>query len=403
MIIYRFQLFLIFMVVLIGSKVQAQNKISQLDFKHQYNLNSLRGDMICTQTDSAAFFLLQFSAPNAEIKDFSLSYSLLNSTSDEVTRYYKLQNLSHYFQYEDSDGSQYGIQVNLDNHQYIVFWLTDSLSRTSYPFFSEINEIQTGNGMALSRGIFNTALIEHYEKVGTSIRINEQINVNDSVVVDYYDYHFLPAKPPMSRAPNKLQVPFTVDKTFSISSKDTFSLTQKGLYHFRFPKTNFGYSLLSSEEFYPKFSTIEKLVESLRYIARNSEYVKMNTSFEKKELFDEFWLNNTKSPERARSAIKEYYERVREANILFTNYKEGWKTDMGMIYIIFGPPSNVFYDDKGVMWIYGKTFELPRISFSFTREVSVFPTPDYILERKAEYENLWFRTVSLWRSGKKEY
>jgi hypothetical protein len=32
---------------------------------------------------------------------------------------------------------------------------------------------------------------------------------------------------------------------------------------------------------------------------------------------------------------------VRQANRLFTNYKEGWKTDTGMYYILYGRPSSV--------------------------------------------------------------
>jgi GWxTD domain-containing protein len=36
-----------------------------------------------------------------------------------------------------------------------------------------------------------------------------------------------------------------------------------------------------------------------------------------------------------------YYQRVRQANRLFTNYKEGWKTDRGVIYILFGPPDRM--------------------------------------------------------------
>ena len=39
--------------------------------------------------------------------------------------------------------------------------------------------------------------------------------------------------------------------------------------------------------------------------------------------------------ERARSLIKTYYSRVEKANEMFTSHVEGWKTDRGMISIIF--------------------------------------------------------------------
>jgi outer membrane lipoprotein-sorting protein len=101
--------------------------------------------------------------------------------------------------------------------------------------------------------------------------------------------------------------------------------------------------------------------------------------------------------------VREYYKRVRRANQLFTSYKEGWKTDRGMIFIVFGPPSRVFVTDKSEMWIYEKSFELPRVSFTFARIDTAFTNEHYVLLRNAEYQNLWYRVVDLWRKGKKEY
>ena len=39
--------------------------------------------------------------------------------------------------------------------------------------------------------------------------------------------------------------------------------------------------------------------------------------------------------------MEEYYNRVAYANKHFSHYLDGWKTDMGMVYIIFGTPSNI--------------------------------------------------------------
>ena len=74
-----------------------------------------------------------------------------------------------------------------------------------------------------------------------------------------------------------------------------------------------------------------------------------------------------------------------------------------MIYIVFGPPSHVFIRDDIEMWIYEKSFELPRVAFNFTKINTAFTNQHYVLVRKAEYQNLWFRVVDLWRKGKKEF
>jgi GWxTD domain len=74
-----------------------------------------------------------------------------------------------------------------------------------------------------------------------------------------------------------------------------------------------------------------------------------------------------------------------------------------MIYIVFGHPTNVFMRNDGIMWIYNKTFELPRVAFFFKHVNTAFTEHYHVLVRKTEFQNLWFRTIDLWRSGRKEF
>ena len=63
---------------------------------------------------------------------------------------------------------------------------------------------------------------------------------------------------------------------------------------------------------------------------------------EKRRRFLAYWQRRSPNPASNRNEIMdEYYSRVGYANKNFTTYQEGWRTDRGMIYIIFGPPSNV--------------------------------------------------------------
>ncbi len=39
--------------------------------------------------------------------------------------------------------------------------------------------------------------------------------------------------------------------------------------------------------------------------------------------------------------MEEYFARVDYANEKFKTHREGWKTDMGMVFIIFGVPDNI--------------------------------------------------------------
>jgi GWxTD domain-containing protein len=55
-----------------------------------------------------------------------------------------------------------------------------------------------------------------------------------------------------------------------------------------------------------------------------------------------YWKKRDPSPGTDRNELmEEYYARVEYANKHFGHYTEGWKTDMGMVYIIFGAPGNI--------------------------------------------------------------
>lgn len=91
---------------------------------------------------------------------------------------------------------------------------------------------------------------------------------------------------------------------------------------------------------------IDDAISQLQYIAKTSEldYIKDGkTDAEKRKRFIDFW--NTKDPSRAtrkNEVMIEYYKRISYADKHFsTPYTDGWKTDMGMVYIIFGMPNNI--------------------------------------------------------------
>jgi GWxTD domain-containing protein len=90
---------------------------------------------------------------------------------------------------------------------------------------------------------------------------------------------------------------------------------------------------------------LDKAIDQLIYIARESElsYIREATDpEEKRKRFLEFWSKRDPDPQTSRNELMdEYYARVEYANQNFKHYLEGWRTDMGMVYIRFGPPENI--------------------------------------------------------------
>jgi hypothetical protein len=95
--------------------------------------------------------------------------------------------------------------------------------------------------------------------------------------------------------------------------------------------------------------------------------------------------------------IAKFYSRVMTANKLFTSYKEGWKTDRGIIYIVYGAPSEVYRRTGEEEWIYGERSNMLSIRFFFDQAENPLSDNDYILQRSSGYKPGWYIAVENWR------
>ncbi len=216
----------------------------------------------------------------------------------------------------------------------------------------------------------------------------------------YYNFDFEEAKPPMVVDTLSGGKTMTIDSTFMLSS-GRLSTTKPGLYLFQTDSSSgSALAMRLTPFYYPKFVSVDEVIGTLRYISSKEEYNKLASSKTRKKALDNFLLDIAGSQDRARRIMQNYFERVTEANLLFTGFKEGWKTDAGMIYIIFGHPDVVERNDVGEVWTYLNMEDKSDLKFEFMRVKNIF-TPSYLtLIRKDDYDRYWFRFVDLWRKGR---
>jgi len=90
---------------------------------------------------------------------------------------------------------------------------------------------------------------------------------------------------------------------------------------------------------------LDEAIKQMSYIATSEEIdeiLEIKNSDEKLIKFKEFWKKKDPMPSTEQNKVMtEYFRRVSYANKNFKHYFDGWKTDMGMIYIVLGPPDNV--------------------------------------------------------------
>jgi len=135
------------------------------------------------------------------------------------------------------------------------------------------------------------------------------------------------------------------------------------------------------------YQDLKKAIRQLRFIATQAEIDHINEGEDeetRKMIFEEFWKGMDPNPSTSRNeAFEEYYGRIEYANKNFRSYTEGWMTDMGMVYIIFGQPFQVERTPRGSdgrtfsRWIYQNQRQFTFVDnsgFEDFRLTTPFPT-----------------------------
>lgn len=264
-------------------------------------------------------------------------------------------------------------------------------------FYSHVPEVRKTHVML--RDAFGDILFGNYVNSFTDIVV-EVSGDDKKAEVFYYTHEFLHADPPMgvTDVPGKSLKPDTV---VYVQNRDVVSLIEPGFYFFREEGEKTGISLRVEPDPYPKYNKLEDLKKPLIYITTQNEWGSLEGKPFTKAEFDNIWLDMARFENNASKAVRVYYKRIEHANMHFTHYKPGWKTDMGLVYTVFGPPDRVKKSRNGEIWEYASTLYHGRQSFTFFRKRNAF-ADNFILRRKKEYLYDWNNTVEILRSGKVE-
>jgi GWxTD domain-containing protein len=213
---------------------------------------------------------------------------------------------------------------------------------------------------------------------------------DQSMLVSSYNDISGPAEAPMEEM--KALAPVLAEDTLFVMQDSSF-LKDYQFYFFRQDSaTDNGLVLLKTPPYYPTFRTIGELIGPMKYLTTDAEFRALTQSNKPKRTFDEFWINTYGTKFRARNSIRKYFESVENANRYFTLYKPGWKTDQGMIFIVFGTPLEMYRTDNSEKWVY------EGIEFEFIKVSTLFGSV-YALRKDRKYEKDWYNEVGSIRKG----
>lgn len=251
------------------------------------------------------------------------------------------------------------------------------------------------------RDLKNKPIIQTNMRKNKAFRVFMREKNVFKLFVKYYSRSFPIAAPPYSVV-NTKPVVFKPDSIFTIDITDGKSgllkLSETGIYHFQSDTSKKeGYTLFCFSDEYPQITTPQEMLGPLQYITTKSEFNDLLMMKNIKPAVDNFWLEKAGNPERAKEMIRYFYNRVQDANRFFSSYTEGWKTDRGMIYIIFGPPNSVYRSPYNETWYYGEDRNILSMTLDFNKTLNPFTENDYTLNRSAEYKDVWYSAVESWR------
>ena len=337
------------------------------------------------------------------IGQFTIKYSLYKDLySEEVIDSFSVKKII--VQDTQLDTLHFNIPCKLGENYWMIVKLTD-LKRSfdnvkMFPIYKKHqhhpNFFHITNANTLSYGFnvndIQNTLIQHH-------------TLKNTLVYAYplYIQNQLPNPPFNSKNKNKDEYRLLTPQTFWLNDSGQFimNLPYPAVFLKLDSNENQGTLLYQQNYAFPEYNSLDKLVDPLVYLLKPDEFNALKNATNIKAELDNFWLkNNQMDTERARKAIKNYYDKITQANILFTTYKDGWQTDKGMMFIVKGLPQSIrIYHDREI-WYYGETsLSEPEVYVFRKTNWEIYPE-HFILDKNFDHKYSWEKNIQLIKEGR---
>lgn len=293
------------------------------------------------------------------------------------------------------------IEILCDNPRYSIELRVETPDGRRWMSLEHINREGANKHTiyASKQGERNKPLLRNYIKKDEVLSFFHSDSSVKTLHLRYYT--FAPsagnyAPPPFSSSRPPVPLPETSSHSLSVEVGQPLRFEGEGMYFVeKEASSNKGTFFICGDSDYPNISRVRDLIEATRYISNNKEYEVLLASSNPKSALDDFWKNRHRDPEVAKRCLRLFYHRVWEANAMFSGQVEGWKTDRGLIYIVFGSPERqrIFADKE--TWYYRTGLQgQGNVEFEFSRKGEL-----YFLRRNSAYRSVWGEQVQRWRRG----
>lgn len=264
------------------------------------------------------------------------------------------------------------------------------------------NEDTFGKDKFLLEKFESVFMVKFYNFVKSDevYRLRSNAFDRSKLIVNYHNFDEYVVIPPYFTAETEESLA-EPDSIFTYTVGDSVSFNEEGFYIFKASENKDGLiCLINTGVSYPNIDVLSDMLEPLNLLATNKQIREINESENLKVAIDQFWLEKSNNQKFAREQIRVFYNRVKLANKYFSDYREGWKTDRGILYVVLGPPTIVNMSSKGEEWFYGENPDVAGVLFVFDKGRSITGSTIYRLRRDAIYQTIWSQAIATWRDGR---
>ncbi len=315
---------------------------------------------------------------------YSVNLTVFDDDREDVIKNYLFEetvNASNFNQ--TSSPRNYNLSLRtfqLEPDDYVLKCIVEDLdSKRTVTTEHEIEVLEIDDEVGLSDILLVNEIIETEQGKRLVPNVSQSVESMDQVIKFYYEAYadeMMDTKIVYSiKDKNENQnYTHTIDKKLSKGTNEIYG-------SLKYPSFTFGeYELVVKiqdttgtlisgigKSFYAKvlgiprsITDLDKAIDQMTYIAESSEIstIEDTDTFEDKlNAFLNYWEKKDPTPNtRVNEVMLEYYRRIDFANRNFEAYKnDGWRTDMGMVYVSLGPPD---YIDRHPFAIDSKPYEV---------------------------------------------
>lgn len=337
---------------------------------------------------------------------FTLTYSVYTSLNKKDIIQTNTFKLTDFLDFADMDAGVIKITVPLkllqNNHYTVLVSVQNPVDKQNFLKYHQVFKTKYAAENYRILDEKDELIWTNWIEEGQKIKVQFRYQDSASIFLSYFQPKFGPALPPFSDQVNKDFFEVKPFEQFQLQLFDGKSslieLPRTGLYKFHSSKSDKeGKTILKLYDDFPSVVSESQKVFGIRYLTPYKEF-SMMLKDDPKHTIDEFWFFEDRTKERSQKMMRTYYARMLRANRLFTSYKEGWKTDRGMIFMIYGPPDNVYYDLGKEVWEYGSNASYNDLKFVFYQTANILHQNTMILERGPEFKHSWYTLLDNWRN-----